>query len=214
MPVSSVQRYIRVSAASTAAWLSSANSTKASVERKSDSQTVRPERFASSIRGQCSYAHVWSCRVPRRRTSGGGRRSSTGLALELSDCGARILDEPLGQVPLSGAELDEAEMREALGHPPLLTTHPVPLGFDGVPIARGVEVVDRVEVDERDDARSPPARPGPRALPTARRAWRAPPEQEPRPSTSRTPRRRPPQAPARSSRPRGLAPRARSPSGA
>ena len=43
-------------------------------------------------------------------------------------------------------------MREALRHPPFLTAHAVPLGFDGVPIACGVEVVDRVEVDERDDA--------------------------------------------------------------
>ena len=78
MPVSSVQRYIRVSAASTAAWSSSANSTNASVERKSDSQTVRPSGSLHRSEAAASYAHVRSCRVPRRRTSAGGRASSTG----------------------------------------------------------------------------------------------------------------------------------------
>jgi hypothetical protein len=43
-------------------------------------------------------------------------------------------------------------MGEALRHPSLLTTNPVPLSFDGVPIARRLEVIDRVKVDERDDA--------------------------------------------------------------
>ena len=134
MPVSSVQRYICVSAASTAAWLSSANSTNASVERKSDSQTVRPSGSPHRSEAAASYAHVWSCRVPRRRWSDSGEHRPRARALELSNCGA-LLDEPLGQVPPSGAELDEAKMRQTLRHPPLHHAR-VPLGFDGVPIAR------------------------------------------------------------------------------
>ncbi len=123
MPVSSVQRYIRVSAASTAAWSSSANSTNASVERKSASQDVRPERFASSIKRQQRRTRTFgpaASRVDERAETEGHRPRAR--ALELSDCGARVLDEPLGQVPPSGAELGEPEMREALCRPPLLTT--------------------------------------------------------------------------------------------
>ena len=133
---SSVQRYIRVSAASTAAWSSSANSTNASPERKSDSQTVRPERFASSIRGSSVVRARPVLPRPASTKERRRKRRPRARALELSDCGASVLDEPLGQVPPSGAELGESEMREALRHPPLLTTHPVPLGFDSVPVAR------------------------------------------------------------------------------
>jgi hypothetical protein len=90
MPACSVQRYIRVSAASTAAWSSSANSTKASVERKSASQDVRPERFAWSISG----SNVVRARsvLPRPASTNERRRKGIvhGPGLELSDCGARV----------------------------------------------------------------------------------------------------------------------------
>ena len=72
--------------------------------------------------------------------------------LEPSDRGTALFDELLCQVPLPGSELGIGTVPLALRAPVVLAVLAVPLVLDGVACPCLLEVVDRVEVDERKHA--------------------------------------------------------------
>ncbi len=69
--------------------------------------------------------------------------------LHSRDHRASLLDEPLGLVPAPRAELGERDVCLPLCAPVLLAVYAVPVVLDRMTGPRLVEVVDRVEVDER-----------------------------------------------------------------
>ena len=143
---------MRVNVSSTARWSPAANSTNASAESSSAPHQRRPASSACSTIGRrvCSCAfRPAPARVDERPEAEHHRpRPRPGLA----DRHAARLDEPLGLVPVAGPELGEGAMGLPLRPPVVLAAQAVPLVLDGVAGARGLEVVDRVEVDQRDRA--------------------------------------------------------------
>ena len=72
--------------------------------------------------------------------------------LDLRDRRAALLEQRLRELPLSRPELRVSPVRPPLGPPVVLAAHAVPLVLDRVARPRGLEVVDGVEVDEREHA--------------------------------------------------------------
>jgi hypothetical protein len=72
------------------------------------------------------------------------------LAEVLCEHLACLLDRALGEVPTSGPQLGDRQVRQALRAPEILASLPVPLLFHRVAGSRLVEVVDRPEEDERE----------------------------------------------------------------
>ena len=72
------------------------------------------------------------------------------LAEVLCEQLACLLDRTLGDVPTSGPQLRDRQVRQALGAPEILASLPVPLLFHRIAGSRLVEVIDRPEEDERE----------------------------------------------------------------